>query len=50
MCASFGDKYFENLRLEFHKSSNLMSEVLKKQCSHCYAEHTKLLCPMPRSI
>jgi hypothetical protein len=31
MCASFGNKDFENLGLEFHKSADLMSEVFKKQ-------------------
>ena len=31
MCASFGDKGFENLGLEFHKSADKMSEILKKR-------------------
>ncbi len=31
MCASFGDKGFENLGLEFHKSADIMSEVFKKR-------------------
>ena len=31
MCASFGDKGFENLGLEFHKSADEMSEVFKKR-------------------
>ncbi len=29
MCASFGDKNFENLGLEFHKSADKMSEIFK---------------------
>jgi hypothetical protein len=29
MCASFGNEAFENLGLEFHKSADSMSEVLK---------------------
>lgn len=31
MCASFGDKGFEKLGLEFHKSADIMSEVFKKR-------------------
>ncbi len=31
MCASFGDKGFEHLGLEFHKSADEMSEVFKKR-------------------
>lgn len=31
MCASFGDKGFEKLGLEFHKSADIMSDVLKKR-------------------
>ncbi|WP_296386178.1 hypothetical protein [Winogradskyella sp.] len=31
MCASFGNKGFENLGLEFHKSADIMSEVFKKR-------------------
>ena len=31
MCASFGDKNFENLGLEFHKSADKMSEVFKSK-------------------
>ena len=31
MCASFGDKNFETLGLEFHKSADKMSEVFKKR-------------------
>lgn len=31
MCASFGDKGFENLGLEFHKSADKMSEVFKNR-------------------
>lgn len=31
MCASFGDKGFENLGLEFHKSADMMSEVFKNR-------------------
>ncbi|WCO02883.1 hypothetical protein [Psychroserpens ponticola] len=31
MCASFGDKAFENLGLEFHKSADAMSDVFKKR-------------------
>ncbi len=31
MCASFGDKNFENLGLEFHKSADKMSEVFKER-------------------
>ena len=30
MCASFGNKKFETLGLEFHKSADKMSEVFKK--------------------
>lgn len=30
MCASFGDKNFETLGLEFHKSADEMSEIFKK--------------------
>ncbi len=30
MCASFGDKGFETLGLEFHKSADLMSEIIKQ--------------------
>ncbi len=29
MCSSFGDKGFENLGLEFHKSADKMSEIFK---------------------
>ena len=29
MCASFGDKKFENIGLEFHKSADKMSEIFK---------------------
>ena len=29
MCASFGNEQFENLGLEFHKSADEMSEILK---------------------
>lgn len=29
MCASFGDKNFENLGLKFHKSADKMSEIFK---------------------
>ncbi|WP_147677461.1 cytochrome C [Algibacter pacificus] len=31
MCASFGDKNFERLGLEFHKSADKMSETLKSR-------------------
>lgn len=31
MCASFGDKNFENLGLQFHKSADLMSETFKSK-------------------
>ena len=31
MCASFGDKNFENLGIEFHKSADKMSEIIKKR-------------------
>ena len=31
MCASFGDKDFENLGLEFHKSADKMSEIFKSR-------------------
>ena len=31
MCASFGDKNFENLGLEFHKSADKMSEIFKSK-------------------
>ena len=31
MCASFGDKKFENLGLEFHKSADKMSEIFKSR-------------------
>jgi len=31
MCASFGDKNFENLGLEFHKSADKMSEIFKSR-------------------
>ena len=31
MCASFGDKDFEVLGLEFHKSADKMSEILKSR-------------------
>lgn len=31
MCESFGDKGFENLGLEFHKSADEMSEIFKKR-------------------
>ncbi|WP_396600361.1 hypothetical protein [Algibacter sp. R77976] len=31
MCASFGDEGFEKLGLEFHKSADIMSDVLKKR-------------------
>lgn len=31
MCASFGDKGFENLGLEFHKSADKMSEIFKEK-------------------
>ena len=31
MCASFGDKNFENLGLEFHKSADKMSEIFKNR-------------------
>lgn len=31
MCASFGDKGFENLGLEFHKTADEMSEVFKNK-------------------
>ncbi len=31
MCASFGDKKFENLGLAFHESADKMSEILKKR-------------------
>ncbi len=31
MCSSFGDKNFENLGFEFHKSADKMSEVFKKK-------------------
>jgi len=31
MCASFGNKKFENLGLEFHKSADKMSEVFKNK-------------------
>ncbi len=31
MCASFGDKNFENLGLEFHKSADRMSEIFKSK-------------------
>ena len=31
MCASFGDKGFENLGLEFHKSADKMSEIFKQR-------------------
>ena len=31
MCASFGDKNFERLGLEFHKSADTMSAVLKRR-------------------
>ncbi|WP_452226179.1 hypothetical protein [Lacinutrix cladophorae] len=31
MCASFGDKGFENMGLEFHKSADKMSEIFKKR-------------------
>lgn len=31
MCASFGDKNFENLGLEFHKSADKMSEIIKSR-------------------
>ncbi|WP_299101604.1 hypothetical protein [uncultured Winogradskyella sp.] len=31
MCASFGDKGFENMGLEFHKSADKMSEIFKER-------------------
>lgn len=31
MCASFGNKNFENLGLSFHKSADKMSEIFKKR-------------------
>jgi hypothetical protein len=31
MCASFGDKKFENLGLTFHESADKMSEIFKKR-------------------
>jgi len=31
MCASFGDKKFENLGLAFHESADEMSEIFKKR-------------------
>ncbi len=31
MCASFGDKNFEKLGLEFHKSADKMSEIFKSR-------------------
>lgn len=31
MCASFGNKKFENLGLEFHKSADKMSEIFKNK-------------------
>lgn len=31
MCASFGDKDFENLGLEFHGSADKMSEIIKNK-------------------
>ena len=31
MCASFGDKNFENLGLEFHESADKMSEIFKNR-------------------
>ena len=31
MCASFGDKNFENLGLSFHESADTMSEVFKNK-------------------
>ena len=31
MCASFGDKNFENLGIEFHKSADKMSETFKSR-------------------
>lgn len=31
MCASFGNKGFENLGIEFHKSADKMSQVFKKR-------------------
>jgi len=31
MCASFGNKNFENLGLEFHKSADKMSEIFKSR-------------------
>ncbi len=31
MCASFGDKAFETLGLDFHKSADKMSEIFKKK-------------------
>ena len=31
MCASFGDKNFENLGLEFHNSADKMSEIFKSR-------------------
>ena len=31
MCASFGDKKFENMGLEFHKSADEMSEIFKNK-------------------
>ena len=31
MCASFGDKNFEKLGIEFHKSADKMSDIIKKR-------------------
>ncbi len=31
MCASFGNKKFENMGLEFHKSADAMSEIFKNK-------------------
>ncbi|WP_417557174.1 hypothetical protein [Mesoflavibacter zeaxanthinifaciens] len=31
MCASFGDKGFETMGIEFHKSADVMSEVFKEK-------------------
>jgi len=31
MCASFGNENFENLGIDFHKSADEMSEIIKEK-------------------